>query len=267
MTTAPSVPPSVVPSVMDLPAPWCDVPIAVVVPTYNEIDNLPLVVDRLFALRLPRLRLIVVDDNSPDGTGRLADELAERQNAERPDRMVVVHRENKDGIGRAYLAGMAAALARDDEFIVQMDADLSHIPEYIPQMLGAAMSTDAGLVIGSRYVAGGSLSSNWVLHRRMLSRGASAYVNAILRMRVADTTAGFKLWRAHALKSIELTEVRSSGFSFQIEMSYRAMRAGVRILEVPIHFDQRHSGKSKISFAIQVEGLWVPIALKFSRRR
>lgn len=249
-----------------LPSPWCDVQIAVVVPTYNEVDNLPLLVERVFAVPLRRLRLIVVDDNSPDGTGRVADELAARANAERTDRMVVIHRTTKDGIGRAHLAGMAAALARDDDYVVQMDADLSHPPEFIPQMLGAALSTDAGLVIGSRYVASGSLSSNWVLHRRILSRGASAYVNAILRMRIADTTGGFKLWRADALKSIELNEVRSTGFSFQIEMNYRAKRAGVRILEVPIHFDERHSGKSKISLAIQLEGLWVPLALRWSRR-
>jgi dolichol-phosphate mannosyltransferase len=251
---------------VNLPAPWCDVPVAVVVPTYNEVDNLPLLAARVFALPLRRLRLIVVDDNSPDGTGRVADQLAEAANAERPDRMVVIHRTTKDGIGRAHLAGMVEAMARDDEYVVQMDADLSHPPEFIPQMLGSALSTDAGLVIGSRYVASGSLSRNWVLHRRLLSRGASAYVNAILRMRIADTTGGFKLWRVDALKSIELNEVRSTGFAFQIEMNYRAKQAGVRTLEVPIHFDERHSGKSKISLAIQLEGLWVPLALRWSRR-
>ncbi|HKD96948.1 MAG TPA: polyprenol monophosphomannose synthase [Micromonosporaceae bacterium] len=253
-------------TVVRLPEPWSHTPVAVVVPTYNEADNLPLLVSRVFALPLDRVRLIVVDDNSPDGTGAIADELAAEANAVRPDRMVVIHRQTKDGIGRAHLAGMVEALARGDDYVVQMDADLSHPPEFIPQMLGAALATDSGLVIGSRYVASGSLSSNWVLHRRLLSRGASAYVNAILRMRIADTTGGFKVWRADALKSIELGEVRSTGFSFQIEMNYRAKMAGVRILEVPIHFDERHSGKSKISFAIQIEGLWVPVALRFSRR-
>jgi dolichol-phosphate mannosyltransferase len=252
---------------IELPRPWSEMPVAVVVPTYNEAENLPRLAQRLFALKLPNLRLIVVDDNSPDGTGEIADQLAAEFNQTQPGRMIVLHRAVKDGIGRAHLAGMAEALARDDRFIVQMDGDLSHQPETIPQMLGAMLATDAGLVIGSRYIASGSLSESWGLHRRLLSRGGSTYVNAILHLRIADTTGGFKLWRADALKSIDLACVRSSGFSFQIEMNYQAHSAGVKILEIPIHFDERFTGKSKITLGIQLEGLWVPFALRMARKR
>ena len=252
---------------IELPKPWSEVPIAVVVPTYNEAENLPHLARRLFALGLPNLRLIVVDDSSPDGTGEIAEQLAAEFSEARPDRMIVVHRAVKDGIGRAHLAGMAEALARDDQFIVQMDGDLSHQPETIPEMVGTMLATDAGLVIGSRYTASGSLSESWGLYRRLLSRGGSMYVNAILHLRIADTTGGFKLWRAGTLKSIDLACVRSSGFSFQIEMNYQAHRAGVKILEIPIHFDERFAGKSKITLRIQLEGLWVSFILRVSSKR
>jgi dolichol-phosphate mannosyltransferase len=254
------------PPFVELPSPWSQVPVAVVVPTYNEAENLPKLARRIFSLKLSHLRLIVVDDNSPDGTGRIADELAAEYNAARADSMVVLHRQEKAGIGRAYLVGMKEAIARDDQFIVQMDADLSHQPESIPGMLGTALATDAGLVIGSRYIASGSLTQNWGLYRRLLSRGGSLYVNAITHMRIADTTGGFKVWRADALKSIDLAHVRSMGFSFQIEMNYRALEAGVKVVEVPIHFSDRYSGSSKITLGIQAEGLWVPFALKFAAR-
>ncbi len=250
----------------ELPKPWSDAPIVVVVPTYNEAGNLPDLVRRIFALKLTNLRLLVVDDNSPDGTGELAEQLAVEINEHRPDAMSVIHRQGKEGIGRAYLTGMAEALARDAQFVVQMDADLSHQPEAIPGMLGAMLATDAGLVIGSRYIAGGSLSENWGLYRRLLSRGASAYVNGILHTRIADTTGGFKVWRADALKSIDLAHVRNMGFAFQIEMNYRALEAGVKIIEVPIHFDDRYTGSSKITLRIQLEGLWVPFSLRFGNK-
>jgi dolichol-phosphate mannosyltransferase len=251
---------------VELPGPWSEAPVAIVVPTYNEVGNLPLLTRRIFALKLRHLRLIVVDDNSPDGTGQLADKLAAEVNESRPGAMVVIHRKSKEGIGRAHLAGMAEAFSRDDQFIVQMDADLSHQPESIPAMLGVMLATDCGLVIGSRYIPSGSLSRRWGLHRRLLSRGGSLYVNSILHMRIADTTGGFKLWRAEALKSIDLALVRSMGFSFQIEMNYRAQQSGVKIIEVPIHFDERHTGSSKITLGIQVEGLWVPFMLRFSSK-
>jgi dolichol-phosphate mannosyltransferase len=252
---------------IELPKPWSEVPIAVVVPTYNEAENLPRLAQRLFALKLPNIRLIVVDDSSPDGTGEIADQLAAEFNQAHPNRVVVLHRAVKNGIGRAHMAGMAEALARDDQFIVQMDGDLSHQPETIPEMLGAMLATDSGLVIGSRYIASGSLSETWDLYRRLLSRGGSKYVNSILHLRIADTTGGFKLWRADALKSIDLACVRSSGFSFQIEMNYRACSAGIKILEIPIHFDERFAGKSKITLGIQLEGLWVPFALRMAGKR
>lgn len=252
---------------VELPASWAERAVAVVVPTYNEAENLPVLVQRIFALGLPNLRLIVVDDNSPDGTGEIAERLAAEANEGRPDRMVVLHRSVKDGIGRAYLAGMARALAQDAQFVVQMDADLSHAPEVIPEMLGTMLATNAGLIIGSRYIASGSLSAHWGLHRRLLSRGGSVYVNSILHLRIADTTGGFKMWRAESLKSIDLSHVRSSGFSFQIEMNYRAKTAGVKIVEIPIHFHERFRGRSKITLAVQLEGLWVPFALRFSGRR
>jgi dolichol-phosphate mannosyltransferase len=254
------------PAFVELPTPWSQAPVAVVVPTYNEAENLPKLAKRIFGLGLTNIRLIVVDDNSPDGTGRIADELAGEYNSARADSMVVIHRQAKGGIGRAYLVGMKEAIARDDQFVVQMDADLSHQPEAIPGMLGTLLSTDAGLVIGSRYIASGSLTENWGLYRRLLSRGGSIYVNAVTHMRIADTTGGFKVWRADTLKSIDLAHVRSMGFSFQIEMNYRALEAGVKVVEVPIHFSDRYSGSSKITLGIQVEGLWVPFALRFAAK-
>lgn len=249
-----------------LPEPWSGAPVTVVVPTYNEAGNLPDLIRRIFALKLTNLRLLVVDDNSPDGTGRIAEELAAGLNEQHPETMSVIHRQRKEGIGRAYLTGMAEALARDAQFVVQMDADLSHQPEAIPAMLGAMLATDAGLVIGSRYISGGSLSEDWTLYRRLLSRGGSLYVNSILHTRIADTTGGFKVWRADALKSIDLAHVRNRGFAFQIEMNYRAQQAGVKIVEVPIHFDDRYTGSSKITLRIQLEGLWVPFSLRFGNK-
>ena len=248
-------------NVIDLPKPWSDTPLSVVVPTYDEAENLPRLTERLFALGVPNLRVIVVDDNSPDGTGDIADDLARSANVEAPDRMIVLHRPQKEGIGRAYLAGLGEALRRGDPYVVQMDADLSHQPEAIPTMLGSALANRAGLVIGSRYVASGTLSQRWGLYRRLLSRGGSLYVNAVLNLRIRDTTGGFKLWSRDTLELIGLETVRSGGFSFQIEMNYLARQSGARVVEVPIHFDERFSGQSKISLAIQLEGLWVPLTL------
>ena len=241
-----------------LPGPWADTKIAVVVPTYNEADNLPILAERLLGLPLPNLRIVVADDNSPDGTGTIADELADAANSRADGRMTVLHRKAKEGIGRAHIAGMRESIAYGAEYVVQMDADLSHQPEVIPEMLGTALSTDAGLVIGSRYVIGGSLSDQWGLHRRLLSRGGSAYVNAIMRLGIRDTTGGFKLWRRDVLDAIDLDRVRSDGFSFQIEMNYRCKQLGYRIVEIPIHFEERYSGSSKISLRIQLEALKLP---------
>jgi dolichol-phosphate mannosyltransferase len=243
-----------------LPPEWAEARVAVVVPTYNEVHNLPVLADRLLGLPLPNLRLIVVDDDSPDGTGRVADEIATGQ----PTRMTVLHREVKDGLGRAHIAGMRAAIAGGARYVVQMDGDLSHQPEAIPDLLGTALATDAGLVIGSRYVVGGSVADEWSTYRRWLSKGASAYVNLVLRLRIRDATGGFKLWRADVLESIGLDDVRSDGFSFQIEMNHRCLGLGYRTVEIPIHFAERHSGRSKISLAIQLEALALPWRLKLS---
>jgi dolichol-phosphate mannosyltransferase len=245
-----------------LPDEWAESHIAVVVPTYNEADNLPLLAERILGLPLPNLRLIVVDDDSPDGTGTIADTIAAAANEERPQRVTVVHRKVKDGLGRAHLAGMRASIAGGARYVVQMDADLSHQPEAIPELLGTALATDAGLVIGSRYVIGGSMSDQWGTHRKLLSRGGSTYVNLVLRLEIRDTTGGFKLWRRDVLESIGLDGVLSDGFSFQIEMNYRCKRLGYKIVEIPIHFAERYSGASKISLGIQLEALALPWRLR-----
>ncbi|WP_245642158.1 polyprenol monophosphomannose synthase [Nonomuraea candida] len=249
-----------------LPSPWREARVAVVVPTYNEAGNLGELAARVLALDLPNLRLVIVDDDSPDGTGALADDLAKRANEERAERMLVLHRQVKEGIGRAHLAGMRAALARGDEYIVQMDGDLSHRPEYIPHLLGTILATEAGVVIGSRYVVGGSLSTQWGRHRRLLSRFAGLYVNTILHLSVRDPTGGFKIWHRDVLESIDLDAIRSDGYSFQVEMNYRCKRLGRAIVEMPIHFEERNAGSSKISFAVQLESMLTPFALRFSRR-
>ncbi|HYS41176.1 MAG TPA: polyprenol monophosphomannose synthase [Pseudonocardiaceae bacterium] len=246
-----------------LPGPWAESRIAVVVPTYNEAANLPILAERVLGLPLPNLRLVIADDNSPDGTGAIADDLATDAG---DDRMLVLHRKVKEGIGRAHIAGMVESMARGADFVVQMDGDLSHQPETIPEMLGTMLSTDAGLVIGSRYVIGGTLSDQWGLHRRLLSRGGSAYVNAIMRLGIRDTTGGFKLWRREVLEAINLDHIRSDGFSFQIEMNHRCKQLGHRIVEIPIHFEERYAGSSKISLRIQLEALKLPWQLMFDRK-
>jgi len=250
-----------------LPAPWNQARVAVVVPTYNEAGNIKELTQRILALNLPNLRLIIADDNSPDGTGLLADDLAKHANEERHERIVVLHRKAKEGIGRAHIAGMKAALERGDEYIVQMDGDLSHSPEYIPRMLGTILSAGAGVVIGSRYVVGGSLSARWAWYRRMLSQFAGVYVNTILRLAVRDATGGFKIWDRRVLERINLDTIRSDGYSFQVEMNYLCKLGGDSIIEVPIHFEERNAGSSKISLAVQIESMVTPFALRFGWRR
>ncbi|GIH59804.1 polyprenol monophosphomannose synthase [Microbispora siamensis] len=250
-----------------LPSPWRDAHVAVVVPTYNEAGNIAELTRRIYDLEMPGIRLIVVDDDSPDGTGALADDLAGQVNESHPGRMVVLHREAKEGIGRAYVAGMKEALARGADFVVQMDGDLSHRPEYIPRMLGTIMAAQAGLVIGSRYVPGGSLSAQWGRHRRLLSRFAGIYVNAILKLPIRDVTGGFKMWRREVLEHIGLNTVRSDGYSFQVEMNHLCEHMGQSIVEIPIHFEERRADSSKISLAVQVESMLTPFALRFGRRR
>ncbi|WP_203660396.1 polyprenol monophosphomannose synthase [Actinocatenispora rupis] len=247
---------------VELPEPWCDSAVTVVLPTYNEADNLPVITRALLALPLSALRILVVDDNSPDGTGEVAEKLAE----ELDGRLSVVHRTAKEGLGRAYVDGMTRALDAGADFVVQMDADLSHSPEYLPEMLGTLLATRAGVVIGSRYVTGGVLAEEWGLHRKLLSGWANFYVQRLLSLRIRDVTAGFKLWRASTLRDIDLESVGSNGYSFQVEMNYRTVLRGHKVMEVPIRFEERQRGASKMSFAVQWESALMPLRLRRRRR-
>jgi dolichol-phosphate mannosyltransferase len=226
-----------------------------ILPTYNEATNL----EPMVRAALPQLAstggsptILVVDDASPDGTGKIADRLAEELAELR-----VLHRPRKDGLGRAYLAGFAAALAGGADLVVQMDCDFSHDPADLPRLIGAAGSAD--IVLGSRYVAGGGVE-NWALRRRILSRGGCAYARLILGVPVRDLTGGFKCWNRAALEALDLDGVDSHGYGFQIEMSYRAINAGLTITEVPIVFRERREGHSKMTTWITLEAVWkVPL--------
>jgi len=220
----------------------------VIVPTYNERDNLPPLVAKLLSLPV-KIDLLVVDDNSPDGTGQIADDLA----AKHPQ-VNVLHRSEKNGLGRAYCAGFAWALARDYEYIMEMDGDFSHNPEDITKFLEAAK--DADLVIGSRY-CNGIRVINWPLTRLVLSMSAGLYVRIITGMPFSDPTGGFKCFRRHALKSIDLDAVRSNGYSFQIELTHKLWRQGMKVVEVPIIFTDRFLGTSKISRKIVYEAVFM----------
>jgi dolichol-phosphate mannosyltransferase len=244
---------------LELPEPWRSSAVTVVLPTYNEAANLPVIVRELFDLPLPGLRVLVVDDNSRDGTGAIADDLSDKFGA---DRLMVAHRPGKEGLGRAYVDGMTRALKSGAQFVVQMDSDLSHSPRYLPQMLGTLLSTGADVVIGSRYVTGASLAEEWGWYRRLLSRWASLYVQALLQLRVRDVTAGFKMWRRSALEAIDLGGVESNGYSFQVEMNYRAVKRGLKIVELPIHFSDRNEGASKMNLRVQAESALVPFRLR-----
>ncbi|MBK8051510.1 MAG: polyprenol monophosphomannose synthase [Anaerolineales bacterium] len=234
--------------------------VAVVIPTYNEADNLPAMAAALFSLGITGLQLWIVDDNSPDGTGAIADALAEKYNTapvvgDSP-RMLVIHRSGKNGLGTAYVAGMTSAINAGAEFIVQMDADFSHSPQYIPSMLGVMLATDADVVIGSRYVPGGSLDARWEWNRRLLSWWANLYSRAILGLRIRDMTAGFKMWRRSALQRIDLQNIRSNGYTFQVEMAYLCEKLGLRLIEIPIHFEDRRIGQSKLDVPVKLESAW-----------
>jgi dolichol-phosphate mannosyltransferase len=245
--------------VVELPEPWRSSAVTVVLPTYNEAANLPVIAAELLALPLPGLRILVADDNSPDGTGDIADELAQRHG---PERVTVVHRPGKQGLGRAYVDGMTRAMSAGAEFVVQMDSDLSHAPRYLPQMLGTLLSAEADVVIGSRYVAGASLASEWSWRRKALSGFANAYVRALLHLGIRDVTAGFKIWRTSALETIDVASIRSNGYSFQVEMNHRTVRAGLKIVELPIHFADRREGESKMSVRVQLESALMPFQLR-----
>jgi dolichol-phosphate mannosyltransferase len=231
----------------------------VVLPTYQEAANVPVILAALFDLPLPGLRVLVVDDNSPDGTGQIAERLAERYGQHR---LSVLHRQGKEGLGRAYIDGMSLAMQAGADFIVQMDSDLSHGPEYLPGMLGTLLSADADVVIGSRYIVGGSVDAHWPWHRKALSAFANSYVRFLLRLGIRDVTAGYKIWRSSALQAIGLATVHSNGYSFQVEMNYRARLRGLKIVELPIHFTDRAEGESKMSLKVQLESAMMPFKLR-----
>ncbi len=229
----------------------------VVLPTYNERDNLPQIVPAILA-QAALLDVLVVDDNSPDGSGALADELARAH----PGRVRVLHRARKEGLGPAYLAGFAQALEAGYGRILQMDADFSHPPDKLPLMLETAARGDVAL--GSRYVEGGG-TENWGLGRRILSRGGSLYARTILGTRVQDMTGGFRCYRREVLEKLDLSSIHSSGYVFQIELIHRALRAGFRVDEVPFVFVDRRVGKSKMSRAIVLEAVWRVWQIRFRR--
>jgi dolichol-phosphate mannosyltransferase len=231
----------------------------VCLPTYNERENLEPMVRALGELLGPDDGVLVIDDASPDGTGEIADRLA----GERPN-VQVLHRAAKQGIGPAYLAGFRHALAAGAELVLEMDCDFSHDPNAVPQLIAAA--ADADLVLGSRYVGGGG-TRNWGLVRRTISRGGSLYAQILLGTRVRDLTGGFKCYRRAVLESIDLDAIRSHGYAFQIETTYRALRAGFRVVEVPIVFVDREAGGSKMSRAIVLEAIWKVPALRLAALR
>ena len=225
-------------------------PTAVVcIPTYNERDNLELLVRALGEVLDPaRDSVLVIDDSSPDGTGALADRLAEELSW-----VSVLHRERKEGIGAAYLAGFPLALGKGAELVLQMDCDFSHDPRDVPRLI-AACTDGADLALGSRWIRGGG-TVNWGLLRRLVSRGGSLYARVVLGVRVRDLTGGFKCFRRHVLETVDLAAVTTRGYGFQIEVTYRVLRAGLRVVEIPITFVDRRVGQSKMSGAIVIEAM------------
>ena len=237
-------------------------PVWVVIPTYNEADNVEKIV-RATSLELQRVvdgeyRILVVDDGSPDGTGAIADALARELGV-----VEVLHRRSKDGLGQAYLAGFERALAAGAELVMEMDADFSHDPAYLGALLAASDSAD--MVLGSRYVPGGGVR-DWGLLRRLISRGGGLYARTILRVDVRDLTGGFKCIHRRVLEAIDLGSVRGEGYVFQIEVTYRALLAGFKVVEVPIVFRDRTAGSSKMSTRIAAEAIWAVPLLRFSAR-
>jgi dolichol-phosphate mannosyltransferase len=221
--------------------------LTIVLPTYNEAENLPKLVSALFDLPIPGLTLLVVDDNSPDGTGRIADEISRQY----PDRFSILHRLGKSGLGSAYIQGFQQALAEGADLVAQMDADFSHPPEKLVEMIAAIENYD--IVIGSRYVPGGNVDKDWPHWRKGLSAFGNSYARTILRLPVRDATAGFRVWQRKTLQQMPLERVRSNGYAFQVEMTYVAYKLGFRFTEVPIYFADRYWGDSKMSFQIQSE--------------
>jgi len=224
------------------------VQLTVVIPTYNEADNVGPMAQALFDLGIPTLEVLIVDDESPDGTGQIAAQLA----AQHAGRMHVLHRTGPRGLGVAYKDGFRWALEHGADYVVQMDCDFSHSPEYIPQFLEHIPHYD--VVVGSRYVRGGRIDENWGRGRWLLSWWAnSVYTRLILGIETMDTTAGFKCWRRETLEGIDLSRIRSQGYVFQVEMAYVTERLGYRVLEIPIYFPDRQAGESKMTMKVKAE--------------
>jgi len=221
----------------------------VIIPTFNERENLPVIVPRILT-QGEQFHVLVVDDNSPDGTGVLADALSD----EHPGRVFAIHRDGKRGLGTAYIAGFKWALERGYDFVFEMDADFSHNPDDLPRLLSALRNRSADIAIGSRWVPGGG-TRNWSMLRTFISRGGSTYVQLILGVPIRDLTAGFKVFRRRALVALPLDAIRSNGYAFQVEVHYTAYRLGLKMIEVPIIFEDRRVGQSKMSGAIVLEAM------------
>jgi dolichol-phosphate mannosyltransferase len=234
-------------------------PAWLVMPTYNEAENIEPIVDAVLAKLPDSARVLIVDDASPDGTGRIADALAERHR-----QVEVLHRERKEGLGPAYIAGFRHALAGGAGLVLEMDSDFSHDPAYLPRLLEAMRRAD--LAIGSRYVAGGGVG-DWGPLRRAISRGGSAYARFVLGVEVRDLTGGFKCFRREVLEAIDLDSIHTRGYAFQVEMTYRALRGGFEVAEVPIVFHDRRVGSSKMSRSIVAEAIWRVPGLRFGPQR
>lgn len=219
----------------------------IIIPTYNEAENLPPLLAALFELPLKDLNILVIDDNSSDGTGQIADALQ----SEYKGKLEVLHRQGKLGLGSAYTTGFKYLLKGNSAVIGQMDADFSHAPEKVPELIGALQASD--IALGSRYVPGGAVDRSWPFWRKWLSSFGNFYARTILRLPIRDTTGGFRMWRREALAALPLEDVRSNGYVFQVEMAYIAHRSGFSFKEVPIYFAERQWGQSKMSLRIQVE--------------
>jgi len=234
--------------------------ITIVLPTYNEAENLPILFEAIFANNIPNLNLLIVDDNSPDGTGKVAEELAKKYTG----KVSVHHRKGKAGLGSAYLYGFDEAIKAGADVIGQMDSDLSHPPEKLPAMIEKLQNFD--IAIGSRYIPGGSVDKNWPVWRKGLSRWGNFYAKTILSLPLIDTTGGFRLWKKAALEKMPLDRIRSNGYIFLVEMAHVANLIGLKFGEVPIYFADRQFGDSKMNFRIQIEAAFRVWQVKFAYR-
>lgn len=231
----------------------------IILPTYNERENLAGIIKEIFTVGVENLKILIVDDNSPDGTGRLADELAEQY-----PNVSVLHRAQKEGLGKAYIDGFQKALSDPDcGFIFEMDADFSHQPKYLPHFLDHIQEAD--LVLGSRYIADGGVE-NWGFVRRYISRFANLIIRLILGVPIYDLTGGFKCFRREVLEKLDFARIESSGYNFQIEINYKVYKKQFRIVEIPIIFVERRAGKSKFNATIMLESFWKVLMLKFFRK-